>query len=127
MWAHAEYIKLLRSANDGVVFDRIPAVADRYLSNKKRKELEFWKFQRQIRSMTDGMILRIHDANSFLLRWSQNDWTNLMDTQSIATILGIHYVDIMVPRGQIAPVRFTFYWHGAQRWEGRDFKIEIQS
>jgi len=32
MWAHAEYIKLLRSAADGKVFDLIPEVADRYLS-----------------------------------------------------------------------------------------------
>ena len=31
MWAHAEYIRLLRSTHDGVVFDRISAVADRYL------------------------------------------------------------------------------------------------
>jgi glucoamylase len=127
MWAHAEYIKLLRSANDGVVFDRIPAVADRYLSNKGRKDLELWKFQRQIRRIDHGTVLRIHDSNSFLLRWSQDDWKNQTDTQSIATIPGIHCVDITVPRGQIAPVRFTFYWYGAQRWEGRDFQVEIQS
>ena len=30
MWAHAEYIKLLRSARDGQVFDRIPSVVERY-------------------------------------------------------------------------------------------------
>jgi glucoamylase len=30
MWAHAEYIKLLRSVRDNKVFDLIPAVADRY-------------------------------------------------------------------------------------------------
>ena len=31
MWAHAEYVKLLRSAADGKVFDQIPEVAERYL------------------------------------------------------------------------------------------------
>lgn len=126
MWAHAEYIKLLRSANDGVVFDWISAVADRYLSNKGRKDLELWKFQRQIRSIADGTILRIHDSNSFLLRWSQGDWKNQMDTQSIATILGIHYVDIAILKGQRTPIRFTFYWHEAKRWEGKDFQVEIR-
>ena len=30
LWAHAEYIKLVRSAADGQVFDLIPEVADRY-------------------------------------------------------------------------------------------------
>ncbi|HJX83970.1 MAG TPA: glycoside hydrolase family 15 protein, partial [Candidatus Angelobacter sp.] len=34
MWAHAEYIKLLRSVADGQVFDRIAPVADRYLQNR---------------------------------------------------------------------------------------------
>lgn len=30
MWAHAEYVKLLRSKLDGKVFDLIPEVAERY-------------------------------------------------------------------------------------------------
>ncbi len=30
VWAHAEYVKLLRSVTDGKVFDRISAVAERY-------------------------------------------------------------------------------------------------
>jgi glucoamylase len=40
MWAHAEYIKLLRSLHDEQVFDRIPAVADRYLNKRGRSDLE---------------------------------------------------------------------------------------
>src|SRR5712664_1646173 len=35
MWAHAEYIKLLRSTHDGQVFDRIPAVAERYQGRRR--------------------------------------------------------------------------------------------
>jgi hypothetical protein len=34
MWAHAEYLKLLRSTADGVVFDLIPEVAERYDESK---------------------------------------------------------------------------------------------
>ena len=30
VWAHSEYVKLLRSVTDGRVFDRISAVEDRY-------------------------------------------------------------------------------------------------
>jgi glucoamylase len=126
MWAHAEYIKLLRSANDGIVFDRIHAVADRYLAGKQRKHLEFWKFQRQVRSISAGTLLRIQGAHSFRLHWTLDYWTNQENTQSIATILGIHYVDIAIPKKQKAPVRFTFYWPEAQRWEGQDFQVEIQ-
>lgn len=125
MWAHAEYIKLLRSANDGAVFDRIPAVADRYLAGKGRRDLQIWKFERQVRSISAGMTLRIHNPNPFLLRWTQNDWMSQMDTPSIATILGIHYLDIAVPKEQSAPIRFTFYWPGNQRWEGHDFQVNV--
>ena len=35
MWAHAEYIKLLRSVSDGRVFDLIPEVAHRYLGRSQ--------------------------------------------------------------------------------------------
>ena len=35
MWAHAEYVKLLRSVSDGRVFDLIPEVANRYLGDRK--------------------------------------------------------------------------------------------
>ena len=37
MWAHAEYIKLLRSVADGRVFDLIPEVAERYLSGRNTR------------------------------------------------------------------------------------------
>ena len=38
VWAHAEYLKLLRSALDGKVFDRIDAVYERYCEPEGRKQ-----------------------------------------------------------------------------------------
>lgn len=43
MWAHAEYIKLLKSAGDGKLFDHIAPVASRYLAGQGRKDLEVWQ------------------------------------------------------------------------------------
>ncbi len=37
VWAHAEYLKLLRSAVDGKVFDRIDPVYERYCQPEGRK------------------------------------------------------------------------------------------
>ena len=52
MWAHAEYIKLLRSVADGRVFDLIPEVAERYLSGRNtRHRFEVWKHNRQVSSI----------------------------------------------------------------------------
>ena len=48
MWAHAEYIKLLRSIADGEVFDLIPEVAERYLNGRGRKDLKIWKRNRMV-------------------------------------------------------------------------------
>src|SRR5579864_9344614 len=60
MWAHAEYIKLLRSVADGQAFDLIPEVAERYLSGRNTRQLfEVWKRNRQVRGIRKGSTLRI--------------------------------------------------------------------
>lgn len=126
MWAHAEYIKLLRSTHDGAVFDRIDPVARRYLSGKRRRRLDVWKFKRQPRAIASGATLRIQAPAPFRLRWSLDEWKNQKNCEAVATAVSIHYVDISVPKGQKAPVRFTFYWPESGRWENGDFVVEIQ-
>jgi glucoamylase len=126
LWAHAEYIKLVRSATDGTVFDLIPEVAERYRRSAKRTELEIWKFNRQAASVKPGGTLRIQAAAPFRLRWTNDEWQKTTDTRSTATGLGPEFVDISVPRGQQAPLRFTFFWTTPERWEGRDFAVAIR-
>ena len=81
-WAHAEYIKLVRSAADGQVFDLIPEVADRYRSRRKAPPLEIWKFNRQVRSLPAGGTLRIQAASPFRLHWTRDEWKQAHDTDS---------------------------------------------
>ena len=127
MWAHAEYIKLLRSASDGQVFDRIPAVADRYLDEEKRyKLLEIWKPNRQPRRVKTGYILRVQATTSFELQWTRDDWRTAQNTQATPTALGIGFVDIPIPESQETPIRFTFYWHVSGKWEERDYEVAIE-
>ena len=127
MWAHAEYIKLLRSVHDGAMFDLIPAVADRYLNGKGRKDLEVWKFKRQVRAVAAGTTLRIQDESPFRLHWAMDEWRNTKDTPSVDANLGFHYVDIAVPEGQKVPIRFTFYRPESRSWVGRDFQVELRA
>ena len=127
MWAHAEYIKLLRSVYDGQIFDLIPEVADRYIKNRKVcKALEIWKPNRQVCHVKTGYTLRIQAPSSFRLHWSRDDWQSVQDTPSSLTALGIDYLDIPVASGQNAPVRFTFFWTAGNRWEGRDYEVAIE-
>jgi len=127
MWAHAEYIKLLRSVFDGQVFDFIPEVGDRYLRERRMcKPLEIWKPNRQTPSVKSGFTLRVQSPAPFRLHWTRDAWQAVEDTPSSPTALGIEYVDIPVPLACQAPIRFTFFWTGMERWEGRDFQVAVE-
>jgi len=127
MWAHAEYIKLLRSAADGTVFDLVPEVADRYLSRKRScKSIEIWKHNRQVSEVREGFILRIQAGAPFRLRWTRDDWGMVEDSRSIPTPLGIEYFDIATRPPQSGRIRFTFFWIDAGTWEGRDFEVAVR-
>jgi len=123
VWAHAEYIKLVRSAFEGRVVDLLAPVAARYLSGQPRERIEIWKFNRQPRSIRRGCRLRILARVPFRLRWTNDEWRQFTDTESIGTAVGQSYVDIPIASDQHAPIRFTFFWPAAQRWEGRDYAV----
>jgi glucoamylase len=125
MWAHAEYIKLLRSVRDNKVFDRIAAVADRYQSGSFRTDLEIWKPNRQVREIARGMVLRIQAAGTFMLRWSLDDWRTITNSTAYPTDLGLSFVDIPVPLSQAHSIQFTFLW-GDGRWEGTNYQVNVR-
>jgi glucoamylase len=125
MWAHAEYVKLLRSAGDKRVYDLIAPVAERYQDHHGRKDLEIWKFVRQVRRICRGSTLRVGCENAFRLRWTADQWRTASDTDSKDSGLALHYADIPVSMSQKGPVKFTFFWTTAQKWEGRDYAVEI--
>ena len=127
MWAHAEYIKLLRSVSDGHVFDLIPEVAKRYLGDRKACQLfEIWKPNRRVRVVKKGYTLRVQAPAPFHLHWTGDEWGTVKDTSSSATTLGIDFVDIPIIATQRAPIRFTFFWPESNSWEGRDYMVEIK-
>ena len=126
MWAHAEYIKLLRSASDGQVFDLIPAVADRYQHRRDCMTLEIWKPNRRIRTIRPGATLRIQAPAPFRLRWSQDEWRTTPETPATATALNIHYVDLPVQKDQAGSIRFTFFWTDEDRWEGKNHQVDVK-
>jgi glucoamylase len=126
MWAHAEYIKLLRSARDGKVSDRIADVAKRYLGGRADRQLfEVWKPTRQVRRVQRGYVLRVQVPPSFRLHWSDDEWQTVKDTSSAPTTLGVEFVDIPILKAQRAPIRFTFFWTASGRWEGRDYMVSV--
>ena len=124
MWAHAEYLKLLRSTADGAVFDLVPEVAERY-RRPRAAQLEIWKPNRQVRAVRRGETLRIQAPAPFRLTWTMDEWASHTDTPATDTSLAISYVDLPIAPGQHSPVRFTFYWTADDRWEGRNYTVEV--
>jgi len=126
MWAHAEYVKLLRSAFDSRVFDRIPAAVERYQGARRPQPIEVWSFKRRARTVRPGATLRIQAGAAFRLRWTIDEWTAVTDTASASTVVGVDFVDLPIAADQVAPIRFTFFWLQAGRWEGRDFVVGVE-
>jgi glucoamylase len=127
MWAHAEYIKLLRSASDGRVFDLIPEVASRYIGDRKAcQRFEIWKPNRQVRVVKKGYTLRFQVPAPFRLHWTGDEWRSVDDTASAPTTFGVEFVDIPITPGQRAPIRFTLFWPESNSWEGRDYMVEVE-
>ena len=129
VWAHAEYLKLLRSIADGEVFDRIPIVAERYgVPADKRNfqsRLEIFRVNRPITAMTQGGTLRIADPDRFQAVWSLDNWATTQRTDSCQIGPTGAYVDITVPADASGSVQFTLFWPGAQRWAGHNWEVEI--
>jgi glucoamylase len=126
MWAHAEYIKLLRSVHDGKVSDLLTEVATRYLGTRaSRPLLEVWKPTRQVRRVKSGHVLRIQGQAPFRLHWSGDEWQTVKDSPSSPTSLGVAFVDVPILAAQRAPIRFTFFWTNTSTWEGRDYLVSV--
>jgi glucoamylase len=125
MWAHAEYLKLLKSVADRQVFDRISLVADRYLRNMGRKNLEVWKPGRRVRTMQAGRVLRVIVPGVFRLRWSADEWATVHDEVATPSGLGLGFVDIPTTAAQTGPVRFAFPETGISDLKGVDFAVAI--
>ena len=126
LWAHSEYVKLHRSADDGKVFDLVEPAYDRYVGrNGERKTLEVWKSNRQVQIVPPGTLLRIQANSPFLLHWTSDDWQHSEDLRSEGTAIGIELVDIPLPKQQKNPIHFTFLWLDEDRWEGKDYTVKV--
>jgi len=126
MWAHSEYVRLLRSLVDNKIFDRIDPAAERYCNDTPRRVIEVWKINRQVRKVPAGALLRVLASSPFSLHWSDDEWRTPRDTASTPTSLGIEYVDIQIDAAQKAPLRFTFHWPTSNQWQGADYAVEVE-
>jgi glucoamylase len=128
VWAHAEYIRLLRSLKERKVWDMPPQTVKRYQVQKKTAPFAIWTFHQQRGRLLAGKNLRIDCLSWAKVHWSADDWKTAKDVETTDSKLGVHYA--ILDTAALQPgclVRFTFYWPEPKKWEGRDFAVTIVS
>lgn len=125
VWAHAEYLKLLRSVTDGQVFDRIDPVYERYCQFCEKKSIEIFKLRRRIDQLARGSTMRVIAEKRFRLVWSSDGWKTVQSTDSRYVGFAGAFADVDPQLQQDGVLSFTLYWPDENRWEGRNFDLRI--
>src|SRR5215469_1326109 len=128
VWAHAEYLKLLRSAKDGKVFDRVQPVYDRYCTpegrSRVRRGVEIYTFRRPIQKINSGDTLRILDAERFEVVWTDDGWKTTRSTSGRNLGSAGYCADVQAAAGS-GQLLWTLHWPDAGRWLGYNVTVEI--
>ncbi len=130
VWAHAEYLKLLRSATDGKVFDRIDAMYERYCEtegrSRKRRDLEIYTLRRPIQTIAAGSTLRILHEKRFELVWSADGWQTTQTTLSRSFGYSGFSADLIAGE-EIGHVEWTLHWLDEGGWLGYNVKVKVDA
>ncbi len=129
VWAHAEYLKLLRSIADGKVFDRISVVEERYAvpagERKFQSRMEIFRVTRPISTMVEGGTLRVTDAEPFELVWTADNWATTNRVASRQVGHSGSYVDVQAKPDVTGAITFTIFWPHENRWLGRNCEVGV--
>jgi glucoamylase len=128
VWAHAEYLKLVRSITDGRVFDCPPQTVARYLERPTAPPPVAWRFNHKIRHVPAARTLRVETGAPSVVHWTADDWQTVADTPTQDRGWGVHVADL--PTGMLTAgtaIQFTFRWAPSDRWEGENFAVTVDA
>lgn len=130
VWAHAEYLKLLRSASDGKVFDRIDPVYERYCEPlgvaRRRRDLEFYSLRRPIQHIDAGNTLRILEEKHFSVTWTDDGWKTVQSTPS-RTLGSAGFSADIKPRTGADALEWTLHYPERDAWLGYNVRVRIDA
>jgi glucoamylase len=134
VWAHSEYLKLLRSVVDGRVYERISIVEQRYAvppgKRTFKNHVEIFKLGRPLTDITAGHTLRILNPDRFRVVYSLDNWATVLNQDSRSLGHAGCFADIPIPSQQTGTIIFTLCWsHEGQpeHWLGRNIEIIVVS
>ncbi len=131
VWAHSEYLKLLRSVVDGRVFDRIAVVEERYAAPADKRAvangIEVYQTSRPVHEMIAGLRLRIVDPKPFRVNYTFDHWVTKLWLDSRAVGYPGSFVDLPTATEQQGTLIFTLYWPEGDRWLGHNVEVALRS
>ena len=126
VWAHSEYIKLLRSLEDGAVFDMPPQTVARYQGATLIPRVRPWRLGFQPATLPAGRVLRVELSEAAALLWSDNDWATSHEAAARDTGLGVWAAELPtseLPAGR--SVVFTWRSTASGTWAGTDYRVVV--
>ena len=128
-WSHAEYLSLVRSANDRVCFDRVEPAYQRYVVDVVKHVHEMWSHHHSIRCMSAGHMLRLIIAADASIFWSADDWASTNQTNAIPlAALNLWFADLPTeacPEGTV--IQFAFSWKANQRDKDGNYSVTVRA
>ncbi len=129
VWAHAEYLKLLRSTVDGQVFDMIPVVRDRYAVPDGKRDfkcgVEICSAARPAKSIIASKRLRVVDGERFRVVYTYDNWRTTLTKESKPVGYAGFFADLGTTPDQEGNIILTLYWPGEDKWLGRNLQVEV--
>jgi glucoamylase len=117
----------VRSAHDGVCFDRVEPAFQRYVLSPVKNIHEIWSLRHPIRHLPQAHILRIIIAEEATIIWSANNWATTTKTDvTVVSALNVWFADLPTQDCRDGSViEFTFFWKENQRWEGKNHSVAV--
>jgi glucoamylase len=126
VWAHAEYIKIVRSLKEGRVFDMPPQTVERYQKNKMEPWGRMWRDNHKIRRLPAGRKLRIGLFSPAIVRYSMDGWKTQSEVSAKDCVLNVYCADL--PTNNLKPgakISFSFFWTQTNKPSDQKFDIDI--
>ena len=92
VWAHAEYIKLLRSLHTHEIWDAVPQAIARYVESRHPASFQIWRPEQRRAFVIAGKDLRIDLPGPAKITWQQRRQKRVTPTRNSG--LGLHTVTL---------------------------------
>ncbi len=107
VWAHSEYIKLLRSLHANAVWDMPPQTVERYLKNGKTADFQIWTTKQRRRWLAPGKNLRVDLEAAATVEWTIDGSSYTTHTKDSGFGLQTAMIAVSVASGAELAVKIT--------------------